>query len=231
MELQLGHRSLPTYNFIENFDLNNDGFEPKDQMLGSKPWISCEDGNNMDNKRSSEVAFGKNTRYASRELPLLLWSGQPNDEDDWNGEKKISCSINKNGEEENRVEGWPPINSWRKKVLHQDQDQARHVMNSSRMAAAGNYENGDGSNSKYVKVKMEGVAITRKIDLRLYNSYQTLTKSLTSMFAKCQNLGNDAARYSLTYQDKDGDWLVAGDVPWQSFMESVQRLKIVRNAG
>jgi len=30
-----------------------------------------------------------------------------------------------------------------------------------------------------------------------------------------KNLEKDAARYSLTYQDKDGDWLVAGDVPWQ----------------
>ena len=71
-------------------------------------------------------------------------------------------------------------------MLHHDQHQARHIMNSTRMTAAGNYENGDGSNSKYVKVKMEGVAITRKIDLRLYNSYQTLTKSLISMFAKCK---------------------------------------------
>jgi len=30
-----------------------------------------------------------------------------------------------------------------------------------------------------------------------------------------KNLEKDAARYSLTYQDKDGDWLIAGDVPWQ----------------
>lgn len=229
MELQLG-LSLPTYNFIENFDLNNGGFEPKDQILGSKPWISCEDGNYLDNKRSFEVAFEKNIKDASQELPLLLWSGQPNDEDDWNEEKKISRSINKDDEEENQVVGWPPIKSWRKKVLHH-QHQAGHVVNSTRMATAGNYEYGTGSNSKYVKVKMEGVAITRKIDLRLYNSYQTLTKSLISMFAKCKNLEKDAARYSLTYQDKDGDWLVAGDVPWQTFMESVQRLKIVRNAG
>ncbi|CAK7353720.1 unnamed protein product [Dovyalis caffra] len=232
MELQLG-LSLPTYNFIDNFDLNNDGFEPKDQMLGLKPWISCEDGNYLDNKRSFEGAFGKKIKDASQELPLLLWSGQPNDGDDQDGEKKISCSINKNDGVENQVVGWPPIKSWRKKVFHH-QHQRGHMVNSNRMATAGNYENGAaGSNSKYVKVKMEGVAITRKIDLRLYDSYQTLTNSLITMFAKCQKLEKDAAaaRYTLTYQDRDGDWLVAGDVPWQTFIESVQRLKIVRNAG
>lgn len=77
--------------------------------------------------------------------------------------------------------GWPPIKSWRKKAFHQHQDD--HIAN-NRALGAGN-ENG-GSNSMYVKVKMEGVAIKRKIDLRLYHSYQTLTDSLISMFAKCK---------------------------------------------
>ncbi|KAJ6758582.1 AUXIN-RESPONSIVE PROTEIN IAA29 [Salix koriyanagi] len=227
MELQLG-LPLPTHNFIEKFDLNNDGFDPKDDMVGLKPW-NCEDGY-LGNKRSFEVAFGKNIKGGSQELPLLSWSGQPNDEDDWKGEKKISCSINMNDVEENQVVGWPPIKSWRKKMFHH-QHQGVHVVNRNYRMVAGNHENGAGSNTRYVKVKMEGVAITRKIDLRHYNSYQTLTNSLTSKFAKCQNLEKDAAHFTLTYQDRDGDWLIAGDVPWQTFTESVQRLEIVRNAG
>ncbi|KAJ6295452.1 hypothetical protein OIU78_023465 [Salix suchowensis] len=182
MELQLG-LPLPTHNFIENFDLNNDGFDPKDDMVGLKPW-NCEDGY-LGNKRSFEVAFGKNIKGGSQELPLLSWSGQPNDEDDWKGEKKISCSINMNDVEENQVVGWPPIKSWRKKMLHH-QHQGVHVVNRNYRMVAGNHENGAGSNTRYVKVKMEGVAITRKIDLRHYNSYQTLTNSLTSKFAKCK---------------------------------------------
>ncbi|KAF9662126.1 hypothetical protein SADUNF_Sadunf18G0020800 [Salix dunnii] len=223
MELQLG-LPLPTYNFIENFDLNNDGFEPKDDMVGLKPW-SCGDGC-LDNKRSFEVAFGKNIKGGSQELPLLLWSGQPNDGDDWKGEKKIPCSINMNVEEENQVVGWPPLKSWRKKMLHH-QNPGVHVLNRNYRMVTGNHENGTGSNTKYVKVKMEGVAITRKIDLRHCNSYQTLTNSLISMFAKCQKLEKDAAHFTLTYQDREGDWLIAGDVPWQTFTESVQRLEIV----
>ncbi|KAF7830303.1 auxin-responsive protein IAA29 [Senna tora] len=33
---------------------------------------------------------------------------------------------------------------------------------------------------------MEGVAVGRKIDLRLYSSYQTLSNKLINMFAKCK---------------------------------------------
>lgn len=38
-------------------------------------------------------------------------------------------------------------------------------------------------NPKYVKVKMEGVPIARKIDVGLYNSYQTLKTALINMFS------------------------------------------------
>ncbi|KAJ6434928.1 hypothetical protein OIU84_000216 [Salix udensis] len=173
-------------------------------MVGLKPW-SCEDGY-LGNKRSFEVAFGKNIKGGSQELPLLSWSGQPNDEDDWKGEKKISCSINMNDEEENQVVGWPPIKSWRKKMLHH-QHQGVHVVNR-------NLQNGNLESRKWCWIK-----------------HQTLTNSLISKFAKCQNLEKDAAHFTLTYQNRDGDWLIAGDVPWQTFTESVQRLEIVRNAG
>lgn len=40
----------------------------------------------------------------------------------------------------------------------------------------------------YVKVKMEGVAIARKIDLTLYDSFETLTNTLIGMFGLCKPL-------------------------------------------
>ena len=43
-----------------------------------------------------------------------------------------------------------------------------------------------GAGPTYVKVKMEGVAIARKINLKQYQSYQTLTNSLIAMFARCK---------------------------------------------
>lgn len=89
MELQLG-LSLATNTSIESFNLKNNGFEPKEKV-GLEPWSHdvC-----LDNKRRFEEAFGK-MKDASQAFPLLLWSGQPNDEDDRKEDKKrISCSIN-----------------------------------------------------------------------------------------------------------------------------------------
>lgn len=81
--------------------------------------------------------------------------------------------------EENHVVGWPPIKSWMKKQLHQQQQhQGGRVKND------GVAERSGGRNSLYVKVKMEGVAIARKIDLMLFHSYQALTNALISMFDK-----------------------------------------------
>ncbi|KAM0031045.1 putative transcription regulator AUX/IAA family [Helianthus debilis subsp. tardiflorus] len=40
--------------------------------------------------------------------------------------------------------------------------------------------------------------------------------------------GNEDVK--LTYQDKEGDWLLAGDVPWGLFVENVKRLKLVKKS-
>ncbi|TYI14081.1 hypothetical protein ES332_A08G100900v1 [Gossypium tomentosum] len=57
------------------------------------------------------------------------------------------------------------------------------------------------------------ITITRKIDIKLYHSYQSLTISLITMFSKDKKCDEDD--YILTYQDKEGEWLIAGDIPWQ----------------
>ncbi|XP_022883260.1 auxin-responsive protein IAA29-like isoform X2 [Olea europaea var. sylvestris] len=108
-------------------------------------------------------------------------------------------------DEEDGVVGWPPINSWRKKICHHHHN--RHgcnaTMNYVTVENGGRGGSGRGrSNYMYVKVKMEGVGIARK--------------------EKVQG-------YKLTYQDKEGDWLLAGDMPWGTFIKSVQRLKLLRN--
>ncbi|XP_059659125.1 probable LRR receptor-like serine/threonine-protein kinase At1g56130 [Cornus florida] len=185
-------------------------------------------------KRSVYEAFGSHDNASDKVLlPLLLWNGQPNEEeedDDPNGpNKRVTTVVNSDNSikgEENQVVGWPPIKSWRKKLLSDHDHQVGRIMiNNNRTAERGR----GGSNSMYVKVKMEGVAIGRKVDLRLYHSYGTLTNTLITMFARYQKSDKDGVRYTLTYQDKDGDWLLAGDVPWQTFIESVQRMEILRS--
>lgn len=75
--------------------------------------------------------------------------------------------------------GWPPIKSWRKKHLHQLQQDGLgyHYWMEE------NEDDGIVFNPIYVKVKMEGVPIARKIDVGLYNSYETLKTALINMFA------------------------------------------------
>ncbi|OAY64285.1 Auxin-responsive protein IAA20 [Ananas comosus] len=85
----------------------------------------------------------------------------------------------------------------------------------------------------FVKVKMEGVAIGRKVDLSLCNSYEALFRTLERMFPNRPNDGktgkqtpNNRHHYVVTYEDGDGDWMLVGDVPWEAFIRSVKRLKI-----
>ncbi|GKV01726.1 hypothetical protein SLEP1_g14267 [Rubroshorea leprosula] len=37
-----------------------------------------------------------------------------------------------------------------------------------------------------------------------------------------------SAEFVLTYEDKEGDWMLVGDVPWGMFLSSVKRLRIMR---
>ncbi|XVF48354.1 hypothetical protein PTKIN_Ptkin03bG0183500 [Pterospermum kingtungense] len=232
MELQLG-LALP--NTPKGFDLNHLGFKQMKDCAGGCFGDKLDCAKNY--KRGFEQAFGHLTEECKSMPSLLLWSGQPNEEEDDHKDqkKRTSSTIDENDdakEEDGRVVGWPPIKSWRKKTFHQN-NQVGRVENNRNIVIA---KKGNNGRSIYVKVKMEGVAITRKIDLRLFHSYQALTNSLITMFnAKYQKFDGDDegdyTRYTLTYQDKEGDWLIAGDIPWQSFIRSVERLEIVRNSG
>ncbi|VVB07316.1 unnamed protein product [Arabis nemorensis] len=62
----------------------------------------------------------------------------------------------------------------------------------------------------FVKVYKEGNLIGRKVDLYKFNSYQSLEAALSNMFNT--TIGYDD--HTLTYLDKDGDWMMAGDDSW-----------------
>ncbi|KAJ0982418.1 hypothetical protein J5N97_010673 [Dioscorea zingiberensis] len=117
-----------------------------------------------------------------------------------------------------QVVGWPPIRSYRKNSF-----QAKKVETES----AG----------IYVKVGMDGAPYLRKIDLKVYNGYKELIEALESMF-KCFSLGHElsgmeghkGSEYAVTYEDKDGDWMLVGDVPWGMFISSCKRLRIMKGS-
>ncbi|KAE8658249.1 hypothetical protein F3Y22_tig00116973pilonHSYRG00044 [Hibiscus syriacus] len=189
--------------------------------------MSClvDEGYRVKNTRGFEQTSGNDDECDT--MPLLFWSVHPNEEDDEHKDRNYRTFAihDMNDAEEDQVVGWPPIKSWRKRTLHH-----RHHHHQNKRAA----EIGNGNGRPiYVKVKMEGVPIARKIDPRHYHSYHQLTNSLITMFTQNTTCGEDDynTSYTLTYQDNEGDWLIAGDIPWQSFIRTVQRLKILPNWG
>ncbi|EPS58914.1 hypothetical protein M569_15899, partial [Genlisea aurea] len=116
-----------------------------------------------------------------------------------------------------QVVGWPPVRSFRKNALLQQ-------------GKKGESENGSGI---FVKVSMDGAPYLRKIDLKFYNNYVDLLKALENMF-KCkigvysEREGYNASEYAPTYEDKDGDWMLVGDVPWEMFVNSCKRMRIMK---
>ncbi|GMI69517.1 indole-3-acetic acid inducible 30 [Hibiscus trionum] len=97
----------------------------------------------------------------------------------------------------------------------------------------GEEENECKSATFFVKVYMEGIPIGRKLDLLAHDNYYDLIRTLQHMFntniiwAEAEVDGDHYEKYHvLTYEDKEGDWMMIGDVPWEMFLSAVRRLKI-----
>jgi auxin-responsive protein IAA len=104
--------------------------------------------------------------------------------------------------------GWPPVRAYhRRNALREE-------------GAAG---------CKLVKVAVDGAPYLRKVDLAALDGYAALLSALHGMFTSCslavrgagaQGVGRlvdsaTAAEYVPTYEDKDGDWMLVGDVPFK----------------
>ncbi|XP_041018096.1 auxin-responsive protein IAA16 [Juglans microcarpa x Juglans regia] len=140
-----------------------------------------------------------------------------------------------------QVVGWPPVRTFRKNIV------AVQKNSSTRDEAA---EKGSVSSAAaFVKVSMDGAPYLRKVDLKLYKSYQELSAALGKMFSSftigncgSQGLMKDfmnesklidllnGSEYVPTYEDKDGDWMLVGDVPWEMFVDSCKRLRIMKGS-
>ncbi|KAJ7956728.1 Auxin-responsive protein [Quillaja saponaria] len=215
MELQLG-LALPASNPSNGFDLNCCAYESNSKGLLKNSSTTMRGSK----KRSLGQAFEQN-REVPPTLPLLLLiHNQPNDDDDPQDLYKNSCASIKNDHEGgDGIVGWPPINSWRKKHCqgshgdeHDDQlatnNRVVEIIRSSSVGVRGLNLNFN----MFVKVKMDGIGITRKVDLSLHQSFQTLRATLMNMFGKYHE---NSMGYALSYQDKRGDWRLAEDVPWR----------------
>ncbi|CAI9100837.1 OLC1v1038019C1 [Oldenlandia corymbosa var. corymbosa] len=223
MDLQLG-LAFSSGTMDKGFDLNSSEIEVRGDSEAS-PF-----GNSECNfkKRNFGEAFEEEGRRIDvpRTLPLLVWDKQGGD--DLDDEADSSSVMNNNKSERNDVHGgvvgWPPLNPWRKKICQSNHRQGCAV-NCVAVENGGGGAGIRGKNSMYVKVKMEGVGIARKVDLNLHYSYQTLLQTLIGMFGKYQE---SVQFYQLEYQDEEGDWQPVENVNWGKFKRTVQRLKLVR---
>ncbi|CAN1279710.1 Auxin-induced protein IAA4 [Linum perenne] len=127
-----------------------------------------------------------------------------------NNKRPMPADTNEETEAKERsaqIVGWPPIRSYRKNSLH----------------------------GMYVKVSMDGAPYLRKIDLKVYRGYPELLMALETMFKFAAGVysereGYKGSEYVPTYEDKDGDWMLVGDVPWDMFMSSCKRLRIMKGS-
>ncbi|CAH8361472.1 unnamed protein product [Eruca vesicaria subsp. sativa] len=136
-------------------------------------------------------------------------------------EQEVSCvrsnkrQLQSDNEEEstpptkNQIVGWPPVRSYRK--------------------------NNNNNGVSYVKVSMDGAPYLRKIDLKTYKNYPELLKALENMFKftigeYSEREGYKGSGVVPTYEDKDGDWMLVGDVPWDMFSSSCKRLRIMKGS-
>ncbi|CAL4951962.1 unnamed protein product [Urochloa decumbens] len=124
-----------------------------------------------------------------------------------------------------RVVGWPPVRSYRKNALAD---------------AAGSCK--AKQVAKFVKVAVDGAPYLRKVDLEAYAGYDQLLRALQDKFFShftIRKFADDERKlvdavngteYVPTYEDKDGDWMLVGDVPWKMFVETCQRLRLMKSS-
>ncbi|KAL0718931.1 hypothetical protein Bca4012_068254 [Brassica carinata] len=144
--------------------------------------------------------------------------GLPGTEQD-KEEQEVSCvrsnkrQLQSDNEEEStpptktQIVGWPPVR----------------------------YRKNNNNSVSYVKVSMDGAPYLRKIDLKTYKNYAELLKALESMFKftigeYSEREGYKGSEVVPTYEDKDGDWMLVGDVPWDMFSSSCKRLRIMKGS-
>ncbi|KAJ0981639.1 hypothetical protein J5N97_009894 [Dioscorea zingiberensis] len=181
-------------------------------------------GDDMGNLKATELRLGlpgsEVPRKTKRALPEADEESQSYKRSSTSSEDVISAESGRRETEpvaKAQVVGWPPVRSYRK--------------NSFKTMKEGD------SGGLYVKVSMDGAPYLRKIDLKVYKGYKELREALEDKF-KCFSLGEVSSgmeefngfEYAITYEDKDGDWMLAGDVPWEMFICSCKRLRIMKGS-
>ncbi|CAN0858796.1 Auxin-responsive protein IAA26 [Linum grandiflorum] len=156
------------------------------------------------------------------------------------------------------VVGWPPIRSFRKNLANGSSSSKQlppveESKNGNQNKKAGSEKPVQVcKKGLFVKINMDGVPIGRKVDLTAYDSYQRLSTAVDDLFSgllaaqrdsNCGGIMNkqeeeekaitglldESGEYTLVYEDNEGDRMLVGDVPWQMFVSTVKRLRVLKS--
>lgn len=147
------------------------------------------------------------------------------------------------------VVGWPPIRPFR-----------RNLASSSLSRQPSKPQNGEVdakatlncNKSPLVKINMDGIPIGRKVDLAACDSYERLSVAVKDLFHGFIQAQRDASNaehaqqgadekifsqlldgsgeYTLVYEDNEGDRMLVGDVPWNVFVSTAKRLRVLKSS-
>ncbi|KAM3401421.1 hypothetical protein ACQJBY_005894 [Aegilops geniculata] len=143
------------------------------------------------------------------------------------------------------VVGWPPVRSFRRNIASSSSKpppaEPRH--------GAGDKADGSVYKGRFVKINMDGVPIGRKVDLKAHGSYGKLADAVDHLFqgllaaqrdesscaagekhAAITGLLDGSGEYTLVYEDDEGDQMLVGDVPWDMFIATAKRLRVLRSS-
>ncbi|KAG7657203.1 AUX/IAA domain [Arabidopsis suecica] len=153
------------------------------------------------------------------------------------------------------VVGWPPVRSFRKNLASGSSSKLGNDSTTSNGVTLKNQKCDDAAKTTepkrqggmFVKINMYGVPIGRKVDLSAHNSYEQLSFTVDKLFRgllaaqrdfpssiedekPITGLLDGNGEYTLTYEDNEGDKMLVGDVPWQMFVSSVKRLRVIKTS-
>lgn len=198
----------------------------------SEKWVFSMNG-------KSDVNLGKGATFFSSRGEKSSTQKNPDQEKKNQDQESSENEQNSAPIAKAQVVGWPPIRSYRKNTL---------TCNLGKNGEDG--EGKSGAGCLFVKVSMEGAPYLRKVDLKNYSNYMDLSSALEKMFS-CFTIGQSksgglngrdglnerclkdllhGSEYVLTFEDKDSDWMLVGDVPWEMFTDTCRRLRIMKGS-
>lgn len=146
------------------------------------------------------------------------------------------------------VVGWPPVRSFRRNLASSSRPSPQSSSGHHRhhKVQDGGAMDGAHKGGLFVKINMDGVPIGRKVDLTAYGGYADLSAAVGKLFRGLLAAQRDPAAtaggeeevqepvigddYTLVYEDDEGDRVLVGDVPWEMFVATAKRLRVLKSS-